>query len=130
VWQRGVPLQFRLIVLNLMSNAIESVGVAGRISLVVEMTDAVTMIRVADNGPGIAPEVIDRVFDLHFTTKRGGTGLGLALVRREAERLGGSVAVAASSPHGTVMQVSLPRMSRTSSSGELEAHGAASVSDH
>ena len=66
-------------------------------------------ITVLDDGPGIPPAILERVFDLSFTTKRGGTGIGLALVRRETERLGGSAEVAFSTEHGTLLRVTLPR---------------------
>jgi signal transduction histidine kinase len=127
---RGAALQFRLIVLNLVANAIDSVGEGGRVHVVLDVSAAGTTISVGDNGPGIADDVVDRVFDLHFTTKRNGTGLGLALVRREAERLGGNVKVAESSAHGTMMKVSLPRWSEAYPANELEPHGAAAISDH
>jgi len=130
VLHRGAALQFRLIVLNLVANAIESLSASGRVTLVLEVSGSATTITVRDNGPGIADEIIGRVFDLHFTTKRTGTGLGLALVRREAERLGGHVDVAESSAHGTMMRVTLPRRSEAIPSAEPELHGAAAVSDH
>ncbi len=130
VLHRGVALQFRLIVLNLVSNAIESLIAGGCVTLVLDVAGPATTITVRDNGPGISDEIIDRVFDLHFTTKRTGTGIGLALVRREAERLGGRVDVAESSARGTMMRVTLPRRSEAIPSGEPEPHGATAVSHH
>ncbi len=130
VLHRGAALQFRLIVLNLVANAIESLGAGGRVTLVLDVSDCATTITVRDNGAGIADEIIGRVFDLHFTTKRTGTGLGLALVRREAERLGGSADVAESSARGTMMRVTLPRRSEAIPSAEPDLHGAAAVSHH
>ena len=130
VLHRGTALQFRLIVLNLVANAIESLSTSGCVTLALEVSGSATTITVRDNGPGIADEIIGRVFDLHFTTKRTGTGLGLALVRREAERLGGRVDVAESSARGTMMRVTLPRRSEAIPSAEPDLHGAAAVSHH
>jgi signal transduction histidine kinase len=48
---------------------------------------------VADNGPGVAPEVIERIFEAYYTTKEKGTGLGLAIVRHNAELYGGKIMV-------------------------------------
>jgi two-component system sensor histidine kinase HydH len=130
VLHRGAALQFRLIVLNLVSNAIESLSSGGHVTLALEVSGSDTTIIARDNGPGIADEIIGRVFDLHFTTKRTGTGIGLALVRREAERLGGRVDVAESSARGTMMRVTLPRRSEAIPTGEPELHGEAAVSHH
>jgi signal transduction histidine kinase len=105
----GSPGQFRLVVLNLVANALESVGEGGRVTVALDVLPSSVEITVLDDGPGIPPAILHRVFDLSFTTKRGGTGIGLALVRRETERLGGSAEVAFSTEHGTLLRVTLPR---------------------
>jgi signal transduction histidine kinase len=105
----GTPDQFRLVVLNLVANALESVGEGGRVTVALNVLPSSIEITVLDDGPGIPPAILHRVFDLSFTTKRGGTGIGLALVRRETERLGGSAEVAFSTEHGTLLRVTLPR---------------------
>lgn len=105
----GTPRQFRLVVLNLVSNAVESVSESGCVTISLRVLPSAIEITVLDDGPGIPEPLRDRVFDLYFTTKRGGTGIGLALVRRETERLGGSVAVEFSNGQGTLFRVTLPR---------------------
>ena len=81
------------------------------------------MVRVdlVDDGPGIAPENLERVFDPFFTTKETGTGFGLAIVHRIVEENGGSISCE-SSPEGTRFTLRLPRFERerAEDSGVLE----------
>ena len=105
----GTTGQFRLVLLNLVANALESVDEGGSVSIALTVLPSSIEISVLDDGPGIPPAILDRIFDLNFTTKRGGTGIGLALVRRETERLGGSVEVAYSTAQGTLLRITLPR---------------------
>jgi signal transduction histidine kinase len=55
--------------------------------------DLAVEITVTDNGPGIPPDALGRIFEAYFTTKERGTGLGLAIVKNNAELYGGSVRV-------------------------------------
>jgi len=86
----------RRVLLNLVRNAQEA-HPEGRpeitISLEPEARDSVAGVlwRVVDNGPGFAPDVIDRIFEPYVTTKARGTGLGLAIVRRIVDEHGGSI---------------------------------------
>ena len=65
-------------------------------------------ISVEDNGCGIPPEVLDRVYDPFFTTKKDGTGLGLALVLRAVEEHGGSIRCASLVGKGTTFRMTVP----------------------
>lgn len=107
VW--GQRDQVRLIVSNLLRNALDAVADTGTVEVVVDGDDTSLELRVSDDGPGIPQRHVDRVFDLSFTTKTGGSGLGLALVRQEAERLGGSASVHARAGRGTELRIRLPR---------------------
>jgi len=66
-------------------------------------------VSVADHGPGIAEEKRPRIFDLFFTTKKAGTGFGLATVKKIVDRHGGSVAVDTAEGRGTCFTVRVPR---------------------
>ena len=59
------------------------------------------------NGPGIAPEDLPRVFDPYFTTRRAGTGLGLAMARNIIEGLGGTIVVTSHKGQGTRVIIEL-----------------------
>jgi len=66
---------------------------------------------VSDSGPGIQPEIASRVFDLFFTTRPGGTGVGLASVRHTVHSHGGDVAIVPSPEGGTTVRLTLPCVS-------------------
>ena len=68
---------------------------------------------IADTGIGIPAEQLARVFEPYFTTKKHGTGLGLALVRQTIHDHGGSVAVASEPGRGTAFTVKLPLQAGT-----------------
>ncbi len=65
-------------------------------------------ITITDKGPGIAPEDLPRVFDPFFTTRRTGTGIGLAISRNIIEGLGGRITVSSERNHGTEVRIELP----------------------
>jgi len=76
---------------NLVENAMQAMGGAGRIQLTAGADGDRAWIRVADEGPGIPPEVEDRLFEPYFSTKSTGTGLGLLICRNLMEKMGGSI---------------------------------------
>ena len=71
-------------------------------------TDDRVAIVVADRGAGIAPADLPRVFDPYFTTKRGGTGLGLPIARNIVEGLGGVLSITSPPGRGTEIRIELP----------------------
>ncbi len=108
---RGDAVQLSRAVTNLVQNAIQSLpSSGGQVRVTVETDGGCTHLRVTDNGCGIPPENLDRVFHAEFTTKRarGGMGLGLFIVRKIVEGHGGSVAVASEVGCGTTMTITLP----------------------
>ncbi len=76
---------------NLMENALRATAEGGRVRVGVEAVDGRATITVADDGPGVAPELLGRIFDPYFSTHDAGTGLGLPIARRIAEEHGGSI---------------------------------------
>jgi hypothetical protein len=76
---------------NLIKNAIEAMANGGLLRLQTVKNGQVGKIRVGDNGPGIAPEIRPRIFELFFTTKKAGTGLGLAMASQSIKSLGGTI---------------------------------------
>jgi signal transduction histidine kinase len=93
---------------NLLDNAIDAVAAAGRIEVTAEAERDRVVVRIVDDGPGIAREIQARIFDPFFTTKDvgQGTGLGLDIVRRLVQRQYGEIDVE-SRPGRTEFRVSL-----------------------
>ena len=95
---------------NLLDNAIDALGESGTITITTRSDGNCAIVEIADDGPGIAPEIRDHVFDSFFTTKEvgRGTGLGLATVWRiVVDRHDGAVAVD-SRPGQTMFRITLP----------------------
>jgi len=107
------PMQLRQVLDNLLKNAIDAVGIAGRIEIrALRPSDCETdVITVSDTGPGIPTHLGESVFDLFVTTKSKGTGLGLAICRQIVERHGGRIAIANErGAGGAVFRIDLPRI--------------------
>ena len=102
--------RLRQALLNILGNAVQAV--AGRqadIRLRTQRIDGRRLaITVTDNGSGIAPEDMPRLFDPYFTTRRTGTGIGLAISRNIIEGLGGRITVASEPDWGTEVRIELP----------------------
>jgi signal transduction histidine kinase len=97
------------ILVNLLQNAREALGAQGNILIEANVRrDHAIEISVADDGPGIAPDKMERIFEAYFTTKEKGTGLGLAIVKHNAELYGGSVRVDSALGQGTKFTVVFP----------------------
>jgi signal transduction histidine kinase len=107
---------------NLVINALEALGGAGTISISAAQgleyqepgpaaarrdPPPTLVVEVADDGPGVTPEILERVFNPFFTTKPQGSGLGLAIVRKIVDAHNGHIDLV-SGPHGTRFQVTLP----------------------
>jgi signal transduction histidine kinase len=94
---------------NLIDNASDAMEGEGSLSIVARNDGDDVVITVADSGPGIPDDRVDRIFDPFFTTKEPGkgTGLGLHTVHTIVGRTGGSISVD-SSPSGTTFEVRLP----------------------
>ena len=94
--------------LELSGNALRALGEGGVVRLESEAGPAKIVIRVIDSGPGIPESVQPRIFDLFFTTRADGSGVGLAAVRRSIERLGGEVRLVESRPGHTCFELAIP----------------------
>lgn len=103
---RGDRTALREIVFNLLLNAIEAVDRGGQVRVSLQPRTTGIRLEVSDNGPGIPPEDQARIFDPFFTSKPSGTGLGLYIVRRNVEQLGGSIECVSQSGTTFVVEVS------------------------
>ncbi len=98
---------------NLVGNAIDALlscdRPMSRVWLQADTDWSVAMIRIGDNGPGVAPEIRAQMFERDFTTKgEDGSGIGLSVVRQLISKLGGNVDVVSDPGRGTVVTVALP----------------------
>ena len=87
----GAPNHLQQAILNLVLNAIQAMPTGGVLTLGTHTSPGAVRLTVSDTGPGLSQELSDRLFDTRVTTKPGGSGLGLPLVRLIAEAHGGSV---------------------------------------
>ena len=118
---QGDPHQLRQLFTNLLTNAFEAMNGKGAVRIdATELPEEeppsagegaggpMVQVDVVDNGPGVPPDVMDRIFSPFFTTKPQGTGLGLAIVRKIVNAHDGRIDVNASAAGGTMFRVTLP----------------------
>ena len=108
--------QLRQAILNLVRNAQEAMPDGGLISLTTRREGTHLAITVSDEGNGIEPEAVNRVFDPFFSTKPHGTGLGLALTRQIAVQHDGGIVCHNRESGGTVFTLTLPIPKETNGS--------------
>jgi signal transduction histidine kinase len=99
---------FRRALLNLVQNAIDAMPHGGTLTFRGRRQDAAVHLDVGDTGSGIAPEQIMQLFEPLYTTKPGGTGLGLHIVQEVVTAHGGQVAVQSTVGSGTTFTITLP----------------------
>ncbi len=103
------PEQLRLVLLNLVLNAIEAVPESGIISIKTgKISPSQLSLAVQDNGGGIAAQDLERVFEPYFSRRPGGTGLGLALAKRIVEEHNGSIRAVNGTAGGACIEIKLP----------------------
>ncbi len=108
------PQHFRQVIMNLLQNATQSITGAGKIRVALDHTkDKLSrgdklFLKISDNGCGMSPEVLDKVFTPFFTTKEGGTGLGLATIKKIVEAHQGEIKVNSQLGKGTQVVIGLP----------------------
>jgi hypothetical protein len=104
--------QLQQVFFNVIINAIQAMSSGGTLLLQTDLVHKdgkeVVRVLVGDSGPGIPPEVLQKIFMPFFTTKTQGTGLGLAICRQLMEQQGGAIHVASRSGDGTRVTIELP----------------------
>jgi signal transduction histidine kinase len=115
------PHQLRQLFSNLLANAFEALGGEGHVEIratllpgedepagATEPQPPQVVVEVRDNGPGIGPDDLERIFSPFFTTKPQGTGLGLAIVRKVVDAHDGHIDAVSARGHGATFRVTLP----------------------
>ncbi len=114
------PQEIRQVVLNLITNSLQSLGSEGKVDVEILVSEETTTIRVIDNGCGMAPEVQRNLFEPFFTRRKngGGTGLGLSISRRIVMQHGGSLqAHSQGIGLGSTLELTLPNNVTENESG-------------
>lgn len=104
------PVQIQQVVVNLIRNAVEAMRDSGQGEIIVStrVRDDALEIRVDDSGPGIAPELMDSLFDAFVSSKPSGMGVGLSISRTIVEAHGGKLSAANREAGGASFRVALP----------------------
>jgi signal transduction histidine kinase len=102
------PEQIKQVLLNLVINAVQATPDGGQISLRADQDGDWVRVEVEDEGVGIPPEDIERVFDPFFTTRSSGTGLGLSIAYQIVSQHGGHIAARANRQRGMTFSVTMP----------------------
>lgn len=100
--------QIYQVLLNLANNALQAIGPDGLITIRTDCHEGLVTLQVLDTGPGIPPEMREKVFEPFFTTRAQGTGLGLAIVKKFIESHQGGVSIAEAPGGGTIFKIYLP----------------------
>lgn len=106
--------------LNVAINGLESMPSGGAMTVAVESYDGRCSIAIRDTGPGIPPEILAKIYHMHFTTKDGGTGIGLYVARSVVQSQGGEIRAESTPGNGTCFHVDLPLEGRLPSPPSVE----------
>jgi len=112
-WSETPPIwgdgdQLKQVFLNLMLNAVQAMDGVGRLRVATRLATGGVVVEIHDSGPGVAPEVLERLFEPFVTTRAGGTGLGLPISLRIVEGHSGTLRLDSAPGKGTTAIVWLP----------------------
>lgn len=125
----GDAEQLRRVVINLVSNAIDALEGAGcadprvDVEMGENLASTEVWVRVADNGPGIEPDALEKMWSPFYTSKTAGTGLGLAICRKLVEAHAGRITLESDLQGGAVFLVTLPKPKPDSAEGSASRAG-------
>lgn len=111
--ERDIPLaghrdRLKQALLNIATNALEAMPDGGRMGVTLRAQNGHATVMIRDSGDGIPPETLEKIYGMYFTTKRGGTGIGLYVSRSVVESHGGDIQVESRRGEGTCFTVTLP----------------------
>lgn len=105
---QGDPDRLKQSLLNLVVNALDAMDRDGRLEVRVKATATHALIEVADTGPGIPKDALEKVWEMRYTTKSHGHGIGLFAVRSAVQELGGEIRVSNRESGGCLFTIELP----------------------
>jgi two-component system nitrogen regulation sensor histidine kinase NtrY len=105
---RAREAELREVLINLLENSRAAIPFQGEVGIEAKKHTLGVELRVRDDGTGVDPDLLARVFEPHFSTRSAGTGLGLAIVRRLVESWGGTISAESEVGKGTVMRIVAP----------------------
>jgi signal transduction histidine kinase len=113
----GDRVQLQQVILNLIMNGIEAMSAVMRQPRVLRVRSQIdgpgdVLIAIEDSGPGLAAEIMDRLFDPFVTTKPSGLGMGLSICRSIIDAHGGRLWASPQSPQGAVFQFTVPTIAK------------------
>lgn len=108
VFIRGDSGLLRQAVLNVLRNALEVMPSGGKLSVRLTQSEENALLEIADTGPGIPPEFREKVFQLYYTTKQNGTGIGLAMTYRAIQLHNGAIEIGGEPGAGAIVRIRLP----------------------
>jgi len=108
LWIKGDANLLKQALLNVVMNAVEAMGAGGRLYVSARSDGHEQVLTIRDTGSGISREIRDRIFDLYFTTKESGTGIGLALTFRMMQLHNGTIDFASEPGEGTSFYLRFP----------------------
>ncbi|MEE8418365.1 MAG: ATP-binding protein [candidate division Zixibacteria bacterium] len=100
--------QIKRAAVNLIKNGLEAIPTGGRVTIRTVSSDRTATLIIADNGPGLSPQSREHLFAPYFTTKPGGSGLGLVIVKKIVNEHDGRIKIGSSTEGGTAAVMELP----------------------
>jgi len=112
----GDPEKMEQVLLNLLRNGIEACDYGGRVDLAVKVEGVMALVEVVDTGSGIPEDIMESIFDVFYTTKKNGTGMGLSISKNIVEAHDGELMVFNNQVGGATFVVKLPLLVMTDES--------------
>lgn len=115
--------QLKQVILNVVLNAFQAIGRNGQVQIRSRMEEKRCFVDITDNGKGMIPEVQEKVFDLYYTTKEDGAGIGLAISKNIMQMHEGRISFTSSPQVGTTFRLDFPRKDQTTQTNLMYSKG-------
>jgi two-component system, NtrC family, sensor histidine kinase HydH len=103
------PAQMTQAMLNILQNALDATPPGGSIALSCSVSNLQVLVEITDSGEGMKADQLEKIFDLYYTTKSAGSGLGLSITQQIVELHGGTITVRSRAGKGTTVTLVLPK---------------------